>query len=192
MPLLLCRLAFHGRCLLPGPWHGRKLLRDERGPPMSQHPPAPQVDRPIVGSYSSYDGAQRAVDHLSDNRFPVERTAIIGSDLRMVETVLGRLTRGRAALAGAGSGAWFGLLIGLLLSVFAAGNHHVLVLMLSGLAYGALFGAVFGFAGHALSGGRRDFASRSQIVAARYDVVADTEVADEAKNLLIKLAWRED
>ncbi|MFJ4690381.1 general stress protein [Streptomyces sp. NPDC088766] len=122
----------------------------------------------------------------------MEHTAIIGSDLRMVETVLGRLTRGRAALAGAGTGAWFGLLIGLLLSVFAAGNHHVLVLMLSGLAYGAVFGAVFGFAGHALSGGHRDFSSRSQIVAARYDVVADTEVAEEAKNLLIKLAWREE
>ncbi|TPQ19929.1 hypothetical protein FGD71_023075 [Streptomyces sporangiiformans] len=41
-------------------------------------------------------------------------------------------------------------------------------------------------------GGRRDFSSRSQIVAARYDVVADTQVADEAKNLLIKLAWRAD
>ncbi|MFF7642932.1 general stress protein [Streptomyces canus] len=159
---------------------------------MTQHPPTETVDRPVVGSYPTYTGAQRAVDFLSDNEFPVERTAIIGSDLRMVETVLGRLTRGRAALAGAGTGAWFGLLIGLLLSVFAAGNHHVLVLMLSGLAYGALFGAAFGFAGHALSGGHRDFTSRSQIVAARYDVVADTEAAEEAKNLLIKLAWRED
>ncbi|KAF5990238.1 general stress protein [Streptomyces sp. WAC00263] len=159
---------------------------------MTQHPPTEVVGRPVVGSYPTYAGAQRAVDFLSDSRFPVERTAIIGSDLRMVETVLGRLTRGRAALAGAGTGAWFGLLVGLLLSVFAAGNHHVLVLMLSGLAYGALFGAVFGFAGHALSGGHRDFSSRSQIVAARYDVVADTEVAEEAKNVLIKLAWRED
>jgi Heat induced stress protein YflT domain len=159
---------------------------------MAQHPPTEAVDRPVVGSYPTYTGAQRAVDFLSDNRFPVERTAIIGSDLRMVETVLGRLTRGRAALAGAGTGAWFGLLVGLLLSVFAAGHHQVLVLMLSGLVYGAVFGAIFGFAGHALSGGHRDFASRSQIVAARYDVVADTEVADEAKNLLIKLGWRED
>ncbi|GHG02027.1 hypothetical protein GCM10018777_10930 [Streptomyces albogriseolus] len=159
---------------------------------MTQYPPTVAVDRPVVGSYPTYIGAQRAVDFLSDSKFAVEHTAIIGTDLRMVETVLGRLTRGRAALAGVGSGAWFGLLIGLLLSMFAAGNHHVLVLMLSGLAYGAVFGAVFGFAGHALSGGRRDFSSRSQIVAARYDVVADAEVAEEAKNLLIKLAWREE
>lgn len=159
---------------------------------MTQYPPTVTVDRPVVGSYPTYTGAQRAVDFLSDSKFAVEHTAIIGTDLRMVETVLGRLTRGRAALAGAGSGAWFGLLIGLLLSMFAAGTHHVLVLMLSGLAYGAVFGAIFGFAGHALSGGHRDFSSRSQIVAARYDVVADVEVAEEAKNLLIKLDWREE
>ncbi|MFI9201606.1 general stress protein [Streptomyces sp. NPDC053048] len=156
----------------------------------SPHPPT-AADRPVVGSYPDYDGAQRAVDFLSDRHFPVERTAIIGSDLRMVETVLGRLTRGKAALAGAGTGAWFGLLIGLLLSLFAAGPHHFLVLLLSGLLYGAVFGALFGFTGHAMTRGRRDFASRSQILAARYDVVADPQVADEAKDLLIELGRRE-
>ena len=158
---------------------------------MTDQLPPPNLDRPVVGSYPTYEGAQRAVDFLSDNGFPVERTAIIGSDLRMVETVLGRLTRGRAALAGAGSRAWFGLLIGLLLSLFARGSSSALALLLSALAYGAGFGAVFGFIGHALTGGRRDFTSRSQIIAGRYDVVADPDVADEAKNMLIKLAWRE-
>ncbi|WP_246108634.1 general stress protein [Streptomyces sedi] len=147
--------------------------------------------RPVVGSYPDYPGAQRAVDFLSDDHFPVERTAIVGTDLRMVETVLGRLTRGRAAGAGAGAGAWFGLLIGLLLSLFAGGGASVLLLILSGVVYGALFGAVFGFAGHAMTGGRRDFASRSRIVAAHYDVVADPEVSEDAKNRLIKLGWRE-
>lgn len=104
---------------------------------MTDQLPPPNLDRPVVGSYPTYEGAQRAVDFLSDNGFPVERTAIIGSDLRMVETVLGRLTRGRAALAGAGSGAWFGLLIGLLLSLFARGSSSALALLLSALAYGS-------------------------------------------------------
>jgi hypothetical protein len=159
---------------------------------MPEHTPSAfPGDRPVVGSYPTYAGAQRAVDFLADNRFPVERTAIIGSDLKMVETVLGRLTRGRTALAGAGSGAWFGLFVGLLLSLFAPGDHHAVVLILSGLIYGAAFGALFGFVGHAMTGGRRDFASRSQIVAARYDVVAESDVAEDAKNLLIKLGWRE-
>ena len=154
-------------------------------------PPESSIDdRPVVASYPTYAKAQRAVDFLSDEKFPVQRTAIVGGDLRMVETVLGRLTRGRAALAGAGSGAWFGLLVGLLLAAFTTG-HSMLLMVLSGLGYGAAFGAVFGFAAHAASGGRRDFTSRSAIVAARYDIVTDLEVADDARNLLIKLGWRE-
>src|SRR5262245_16264034 len=67
-----------------------------------------------VATYADYASAQRAVDFLSDQNFPVQHTAIIGTDLRLVEKVLGRLTTARAALAGASGGAWFGLLIGLL------------------------------------------------------------------------------
>ncbi|MFF4585049.1 general stress protein [Streptomyces sp. NPDC001388] len=87
---------------------------------MTQHPPTAGADRPVIGSCPTHTGAQRTVDFLSDVRFPVERAAIIGSDVRLVETVLGRLTRSRAILARAGTDAWFGLLVGLLLSVFAA------------------------------------------------------------------------
>lgn len=157
---------------------------------MTLQPGEIPVDRPVVGSYPSYPQAQRAVDFLSDNKFPVQHTAIIGSDLRMVETVTGRLTWPRAAGAGAGSGAWFGLLVALLVSLFARTGGGVTALVLAGLLYGAVFGAVFGAMAYAMTGGRRDFTSRSAIVAGRYDVVADPEVADEAKNLLIKLAWR--
>ncbi|GAA1332155.1 hypothetical protein [Saccharothrix algeriensis] len=32
----------------------------------------------VVGSHGTCAEAERAVDHLSDNRFPVERTAIRG------------------------------------------------------------------------------------------------------------------
>ncbi|MFB4318521.1 general stress protein [Actinomadura sp. 21ATH] len=159
---------------------------------MSMHAIPPITDRPVVGSYSTYAGAQRAVDFLSDDHFPVEHTAIIGSDLRMVETVLGRVTRSKAALAGAGSGAWFGLLVGLLLTFFTVNHSAVLPLLIGGIVFGAVFGGVFGFIAHSMTGGTRDFASRSQIVAASYDVVADAEVAEDAKNRLIKLSWRED
>ena len=56
-----------------------------------------------VGSFDSYERAQAAVDHLSDEKFPVENVTIIGSDLRMVEKVLGRMSMGRAVGAGAPS-----------------------------------------------------------------------------------------
>jgi hypothetical protein len=148
------------------------------------------AERSVVASYRNYAEAQRAVDFLSDEKFPVERTAIIGSDLKMVETVLGRLTTPRAAMAGAGSGAWFGLLIGLLLTFFTTERGSVLPLLLGAIVIAAVFGAIFGFIAHALTRGRRDFTSRSQIVAGTYDVVADAEVAEDAKNRLIKLDWR--
>ncbi len=141
-------------------------------------------DRTAIGSYDVYEDAQRAVDHLSDQRFPVEHTAIVGSDLKMVESVQGRMSYGRAALSGAGSGAWFGLLIGLLIAIFTVAALSWLWYLLLGLVLGAVFGAVFGLIAHAATGGRRDFQSASQIVASRYDVMVDSEYADRARATL--------
>ena len=141
-----------------------------------------------VGTYADYALAQQAVDYLSDSKFPVERTAIIGTDLRLVENVLGRLTTARAAGAGTASGAWFGLLIGLLFGIFSNSNWFsvIFVCLLIGAAWGAVFGAI----AHAATGGRRDFASRSSLQAGQYQVIADAEVADEARALLVRINWQ--
>lgn len=148
-------------------------------------PPGPTV---VVGAYPDYALAQQAVDHLSDNKFPVERVSIVGTDLRLVETVLGRLTTGRAALAGAASGAWFGLFIGLLFGLFS--DSGWLGVLLTTVLIGAVWGAIFGAIAHAATGGRRDFSSRSSLQAAQYAVLADAEVADQARHLLVQLNWR--
>jgi hypothetical protein len=140
-----------------------------------------------VASYASYDEAQRAVDHLSDNGFPVENADIIGSDLRLVERVTGRLTTGRAALAGAGSGAWFGLFIGLLVGLFTTGPTWV-GLLVGGAVIGAVWGALFGFFAQWATGGRRDFSSERGLVAGRYDVVVADQHADRARTLIAQLA----
>ncbi len=155
--------------------------------------PGPEsgVNGPVVGSYPTYAQAQRAVDFLSDNKFPVEHVAIIGSNLRLVENVTGRLTSGRVAAAGASSGAWFGLLIGVLLSFFGKGQSSFGLIVVAALT-GALFGLVFGLVSYRATGGRRDFTSRSQVVAGQYDVTCAPEQAEDAKNQLIKLAWRTD
>src|SRR6266511_5140064 len=120
----------------------------------------------MVATYPDYPSAQRAVDYLSDNKFPVERTAIVGTDLRLVESVLGRLTVGRAALAGAGTGAWFGLFIGLLFGIFSNSNWFAVVIV--GILVGAVWGAIFGAISHAATRGRRDIASRSSLQASQY------------------------
>jgi len=141
-----------------------------------------------VATYPDYVSAQRAVDYLSDNKFPVERTAIVGTDLRLVENVLGRLTTGRAALAGAASGAWFGLFIGLLFGIFS--NSNWFAVLLTCILIGTVWGAIFGAIAHAMTGGRRDFASRSSLAASQYAVTADAEVAEQARQLLTRLNWQ--
>jgi hypothetical protein len=136
-----------------------------------------------VASYDSYPQAQAAVDHLSDEGFPVQDLDIVGSDLRLVERVTGRLTRSRAALAGGLSGAWMGLFAGLLLGLFTAG-HAWLGLLAAGVTAGVLAGAVLGFAAHALTRGRRDFASTRGITALRYDLIARGGNAERARVLI--------
>ena len=59
-----------------------------------------QAARRVVASFERYEEAQRAVDYLSDEKFPVERVAIVGEGLRLVEQVTGRLTWWRATVKG--------------------------------------------------------------------------------------------
>jgi hypothetical protein len=137
--------------------------------------------RRSIGSYPTYEAAQRVVDALADRKFPVEHVTIVGSDLRLVEQVTGRLTVARAALAGAATGAWFGLLIGL---VFWIVSPWALSAVIAGVGFGLLFGAILGAITHAVTGGRRDFASVATLTASRYEVLVDAQYADEAMRLL--------
>ena len=139
-----------------------------------------------VGSYDSYEQAQAAVDYLSDEKFAVENVTIIGSDLRMIEKVTGRLTMGRAVAAGAAGGAWWGLFVGLLLGIFSDSGTAWIGSVLTGLAIGLVFGAI----GYAMTGGRRDFTSTSKIVASRYDVMCNPTHAEDARALLARFSLR--
>lgn len=161
-------------------------------PPVSNgqlEPGMPGAERPTVtiAKYPDYRSAQRTIDFLADNRFPVEQTAIIGTDLRLVENVLGRMTTTRAALAGTGSGAWFGLLIGLLFGLFKVSAWWEV--LLAGLIVGAVGGTIFGALAHVMSGGRRDFTSRASLQAKQYAVSVDAGYADQARQLLGRLNW---
>jgi hypothetical protein len=136
-----------------------------------------------VARFDDYGSAQRAVDRLSDDGFPVEKLDVVGSDLRLVERVTGRLTRGRAAGAGALSGLWVGLLFGVLLGLFTSG-HSFLAVAVTGAALGVLWGAVFGFVAHASTKGQRDFSSVRQLVATHYDLIAREGTVDRARSML--------
>ncbi len=135
--------------------------------------------------YDDYTAAQRAVDFLADQDFPVENCMIVGTDLKQVERITGRLTTGRVALGGAATGLWFGAFVGLVLSLFAA--EGALVTILSTMLFGALFGLIWALVGYALTRGRRDFSSVTQVVATRYEVLVEHKVAATARELLAKL-----
>src|SRR4051794_17670308 len=150
--------------------------------PGQQLPTASTKPQHLLGEFPTYTGAEQLVDKLSDAGFPVEHTRIVGNGLRTVEYVTGRLTNARAALAGVASGAWFGLLVGLLLGLFTNGNAWYGVL-LTGLFVGAAWGALFGFLAHASTRGRHDYASVQRFEAEQYQVYVDADRADEAIRL---------
>jgi hypothetical protein len=138
-----------------------------------------------IGSYDEYEEAQKAVDWLADHDFPVQEVTIVGVDLMLVERVTGRLSWGRVLTTGAGSGAWFGLFVGLLLGFFD-GQSNPIGPILVGVAAGILFGLVFAAAGYASTRGRRDFQSTSQLVAGRYDVLCQPRNAEKARDLIAR------
>jgi hypothetical protein len=136
-----------------------------------------------VARFDDYETAQRAVDRLSDDGFPVEKLDIVGSELRLVERVTGRLTRSRAASAGALSGLWAGLLFGILIGLFTSG-HSFLAVAAAGAALGILWGTVFGYVAHARTKGQRDFSSVRQLVATHYDLIAREGTVHRARSTL--------
>lgn len=140
----------------------------------------------IVGTYDAYPEAQRAVDYLADHKFPVEHLAIVGTDLRQVERVTGRMSWGKALLGGLVTGAWLGLFVGLLLSLFTDEGWAQIILL--SVAWGAVFMMIFGAAGYAFTGGRRDFTSKSVTVAGRYELYCQHRHAEEARNHLARLS----
>ncbi|RLV48058.1 hypothetical protein D9V37_18375 [Nocardioides mangrovicus] len=135
--------------------------------------------------YDDYAAAQKTVDFLSDNKFPVEQCMIVGTDLKRVERITGRLTYNKVALGGALSGLWLGVFVGLLFSFFTSGNG--LVQILSTAILGLLFGIVWAVLGYAATRGQRDFSSVTSVVATRYEVLVEHKSAAQARELLANL-----
>ena len=142
-----------------------------------------------IGSYDTYEGAQRAVEHLASTDFPVTEVTIVGVDLMLVERIVGRLTWGKVLGTGALSGAWFGLFVGVLLMWFSSQGNSVVTVAV-GVVAGILFGLTFAAVSYLSTRGRRDFASASQLVAGRYDVLCQPRNAERGRDLLAKLSMR--
>lgn len=142
----------------------------------------------VVGSFPSFQQAQHAVDALAATRFPIRRIMIVAGGLRLLEHRRGRPGYGWAALHGPLLGAPIAAVLGFLLAVAAL--DEPLAAGLTVAAWAALAGGVAGVAigvgVEALRTPRRP-ASHDVLHADRYDLVADDEVADQARRLLDRL-----
>ena len=142
--------------------------------------------RQAIATFDNYADAERTVDYLADQRFPVDRLAIVGRDLELVEQVTGHMNYGLAALRGAISGGLVGALIGWVFGVFSWIHPLIagLVLAFYGLIFGAVVGALIGMLVYGMQRGRRDFAAVTTLQPRHFDVVADVAVAQRALQLL--------
>lgn len=137
----------------------------------------------IVASFPTYAEAERAVDALADDGFPVQRAAIVARDLSLVENVTGRSTGARAAVDGAASGALVGALVGFIFGALDT-PFAGFVLAFWGLLLGAAVGAAVGWATHGGRAARHRFESIEAVRAERFDVVVNLVDADEAARII--------
>jgi hypothetical protein len=145
-----------------------------------------QPARQAIATFDNYADAERTVEYLVGRQFAVNRLAIVGRDLQLVERVTGKMNYGVAALRGATSGGLVGALIGWVFGIFSWIQPLIagLVLAFYGLLFGAALGALVGLLLYALRRGRRDFATVTALEPRFFDVVADVEVAQRALQLL--------
>ena len=141
-----------------------------------------------LGVYDQYAKAQSVVDHLADQGFPVQNVEIVGTELRSIERATGRLTRGKIAAAGALSGLWIGLFVGIAFSPFSDRNQ--LDFLVTTPLLGAAFGVVWSKLGYstATRRGSPDFASVNQIVATKYEGLVERKHAAYAHELLATMS----
>jgi hypothetical protein len=144
----------------------------------------------VVAAFETYPEAQGAVDVLVKADFPAAQISIVGSDLKTVERVTGKLTWGRVAAAGAASGVWLGIFFGLLIEIFSPATG--LGIVIAAVLLGAGFGMLFGLVSFAITRRRRDYTSLTQVLATSYSIIVDPELANRARNLLTGIGGVQD
>lgn len=157
---------------------------------MTMNQPAPssraalKLARPMsVAIYDEYSDAAHAVDYLADRQFPVEKLAIVGTDLKSIEKVTGNITWGKVLLSGFLQGFMWAGMFALFMWLFMPGMSLVNALLI-GMAGFGLVGMAMAAIQYRMRGGERDYTSTTQIIATHYEVLAEAEAADRARHLL--------
>ncbi|GGH49585.1 general stress protein [Microbacterium album] len=135
-----------------------------------------------VASFKEYEAAQKAVSRLIASEVPAADIAIVGTALRSIEKVTGRLGYAQAAWSGAVNGVLLGLLFAAMVVIWSPGiPMQVFVgMMFVGIAIGMLVRLI----SYALLRRRRDFASVMQVAADHYEVTVLPRSVGTARRVL--------
>ena len=158
-------------------WSSMATKRSSRNAP----PAIPNGE--VIADFSQYADAVSYVEKLVRNNFPAGQIAIVGSDLRSVERVRGKMSYARVAFSGAITGAWIGLIYAFLFgpaldteNIAAAGNSS----LGSAIFIGAGAGMLFNVLRFSLSRNKRGFMSQSTFVASKYQVQVPANLLSQA------------
>jgi hypothetical protein len=119
---------------------------------------------------------------MIENNFPARSVSIVGTDLKTVESIKGKLGYGRVSLSGALTGSWLGMFFGLIFGASGAGTEAVLLTNVSaGVVIGAGIGMLINVIRFSLTKNRRGFISGQMVVAKKYEVVVPSAQLELAK-----------
>ena len=159
------------------------FVKTQRTP---RNQPAAMPQGEVIANFKQYTDALAYVDNLIKHNFPAGAVAIVGSDLRTVERIRGKINYNRLAVGGAVTGSWVGLAFGL---IFGSGidtsSQETLATnsgnLFSSVLIGAGIGMLFNVVRYALSRNKRTFVSQSSVVASKYQVQVPATLADQAR-----------
>jgi hypothetical protein len=137
-------------------------------------------DGTSLASFTDYKQAVSYVEKLIENDFPAKFVSIIGTDLKTVELVKGKLGYGRVSMSGALTGSWLGMFFGLIFGL--TGTEQILLNnVLAGIIIGAGIGMLLNIVRFSVTKNRRGFISGQSVVANKYEVIVPNAQAQLAK-----------
>jgi hypothetical protein len=148
--------------------------------------PAPFTQGEVVAKFGDYSEAVAYVEKLVAADFPATAIAIVGSNLRSVERVRGKVSNARVALGGASSGLTVGLIIGLLSPVSPTATDVFAVTasaMIQPMLIGAAVGMMFNIVRFSLAKTKRSFMSVSMVQAKEYEIQVPGNLVEQAKRI---------
>jgi hypothetical protein len=135
-----------------------------------------------LATFADYKLAVSYVESMIENDFPARLVSIIGTDLKSVESIKGKLGYGRVSLSGALTGSWLGMFFGLVFDATGTGTEALLLTnVAAGVVIGAGIGMLLNVIRFSLTKNRRGFISGQMVVAKKYEVVVPKEQLQLAK-----------